>query len=297
MAVAKRRQKLLVVGAGPAGLEAALSLGRRGHEVMLAEASRELGGRLLWETRLPGLSEWMRVRDWRVHQISKLANIEVFRESPMLADDVIDTGIAHVVVAAGSRWRKSGLGRSHKRAIASFDDVRTLAPEEVMAGASVEGPVVVFDDDHYYVASALCEHLAARGAAVTYVTSAGKVSAWSDHTAEQARTHARLIEMGVTIIVSSTVAGLEPSAARLACVFSGRTQEIACEAFVPVTSRQPDGELWLALQGRGLATLSRIGDGKAPGLIAQAVYDGHRLAREFGEDAVSIRRERVITGS
>ena len=63
-----RREKALVVGAGPAGLEAALSLGRRGLEVTLAERAPKLGGRLLHESALPGLATWIRVRDWRQHK-------------------------------------------------------------------------------------------------------------------------------------------------------------------------------------------------------------------------------------
>ena len=151
ISLAEKRESVLVIGAGPAGLEAAMSLGKRGHEVKLAEASSVLGGRLNWETKLPGLNEWGRVRDWRVHQLSKLSNVEIFRESRMSAEDVIDTGIANVAVAAGSRWRKDGRGRSFRSAIASYADARTLSPEDVMAGAAVTGHAVVFDDDHYYV--------------------------------------------------------------------------------------------------------------------------------------------------
>ena len=56
---------VLVVGGGPAGLECAMTLGKRGYRVMLAEARRELGGRVALESRLPGLSSWGRVRDYR----------------------------------------------------------------------------------------------------------------------------------------------------------------------------------------------------------------------------------------
>ena len=57
--------RVLVVGAGPAGLEAAMMLGRRGYEVVLAEAGDELGGRVAREARLPGLAAWIRVLDYR----------------------------------------------------------------------------------------------------------------------------------------------------------------------------------------------------------------------------------------
>lgn len=81
----KSRERTLVVGAGPAGLEAARGIGEQGHKVMLAEAGRELGGRVSLESRLPGLAECARVRDWCLGQIDKLSNVEIFRESEMMA--------------------------------------------------------------------------------------------------------------------------------------------------------------------------------------------------------------------
>src|SRR5262249_60868955 len=64
--------RALVVGAGPAGLECARALGQRGYPVALAEAGRELGGRVARECRLPHVSAWGRVRDYRVQQLAKL---------------------------------------------------------------------------------------------------------------------------------------------------------------------------------------------------------------------------------
>jgi dimethylamine/trimethylamine dehydrogenase len=294
IAVAQVRHQVLVVGAGPAGLEAGLMLAKRGHEVKIAEAGHSPGGRLQWESKLPGLAEWARVRDWRLHQISKLSNVEIFRESRLTPEDVMDLGLPHVVVATGSRWRKDGRGRSIRSAIASYADPRTLSPEQVMAGAPPRGPLVVFDDDHYYVAAALAEHAARLGEAVTYVTSAGRVADWSDYTAEQARTHARLLELGVTVIVNTLVAGLRPGTAILRCVYSGAEREIAAESFLPVTSREGDDGLYHALKGRGLSTLSLIGDARAPGLIVHAVHAGHKHAREFGEGGTAAKRERAL---
>ncbi len=295
IAIATAREKVLVVGAGPAGLEAALSLARRGHEVTLAEASRELGGRLLWETKLPGLSEWMRVRDWRAHQISKLSNVEIFRESRMSAGDVLDAGMAHVVIATGSRWRTDGRGRSFRAPVYDWASPVLVAPEQVIGGAALSGPVVIFDDDHYYVASALAEHVASTlRLPVTYVTSGGKVSEWSEYTAEQVRAHVRLLELGVTVMVNTAVSGFAAGRATLRCIYSGAERQIECASLIPVTSREPDDALWVALKGQRLQTLVRIGDAKAPGLVAQAVHDGHRFAREFGETEIVVRRERPL---
>ena len=90
IAPAPRPERVLIVGGGPAGLECARTLGERGHEVSLAEARRELGGRLLAESRLPGLATWIRVRDWRLGQIRKRNNVALYPESPMTAEDVLE---------------------------------------------------------------------------------------------------------------------------------------------------------------------------------------------------------------
>jgi dimethylamine/trimethylamine dehydrogenase len=296
VAVATHSEPVLIVGAGPAGLDAALTLGRRGVPVLLADANRDLGGRVTAESRLPGLAEWARVRDWRVHQISKLSNVTVFRESAMTADDIRATGSSHVVLATGAKWRRNGYGRTSPVPIPSYDDPRTLTPDDIMAGKRPAGPVLILDEEHYYMAAVIALLLAAEGLPVTYVTPEGTASSWAGHTAEQVRTQVALLSAGVKIITSQRVPALHPGEAELACVFTGATVRVPCGGFVPVTSRQPNDELWHILKDAGDLTVHRIGDCKAPGIIAQAVYDGHRFAQEFGlaESAVLPKRERVV---
>ena len=129
-----RRERVLVVGAGPAGLEAARTLGERGCEVMLAEATREVGGRVVRESRLPGLSTWMRVRDWRVGQIDRLSNVEVFRESRMTLDDVLEVGADHVFVATGAQWTVDGVGRARNLPFAVEAQSAVVSADAVLAG-------------------------------------------------------------------------------------------------------------------------------------------------------------------
>jgi dimethylamine/trimethylamine dehydrogenase len=297
-AVVGRKDPVLIVGAGPAGLEAALILGRRGLPVMLAE-SGEPGGRVTRESRLPGLAEWARVRDWRLHQIAQLPQVQLFPGSHMTAQDIIDTATPHVLIATGSHWRADGRGRSYPAGVPSFADPRTLTPDQVLNGARPRGPVVIFDDEGYHIAAGLADLLASEGLPVTYVTPAGVVAEWTVYTVEQGRLHARLIERGVTIVTSHKVAALGAGTARLACAYSGRQHDIPCEGFIPVTSREPDDALFLALQGCDLASLARIGDARAPGLIAHAVHDGHRAARAHlaPDTNLSPLRERVILPS
>ena len=110
-----REERILVVGAGPAGLEAARALGQRGYEVALAEASTEVGGRVRLEAALPGLSQWGRVRDYREYQIRQMNNVEIYPDNKLSADDILDFGADRVALATGAYWRRDGKGRAHHR--------------------------------------------------------------------------------------------------------------------------------------------------------------------------------------
>jgi dimethylamine/trimethylamine dehydrogenase len=289
---------VLIVGAGPAGLECARALGQRGYEVHLAEATAELGGRVSLESRLPGLSEWARVRDYRVGQIGKMPNVSVYRGSRMTAADIRESGFAHVVLATGAFWRRDGSGRSSFAAIAGADRPHVFTPDDVLAGCDIGGPVLVYDDDPYYMGGAVAEALRKRGQAVTLVTPAALVSEWTIGTQEQSYIQARLIESGVDIIVSHRLAGIVEGEARLACAFTGRPRTITVRSAVLVTQRMPDDALYHALlfDCAGLKSVTRIGDCLTPGTIAAAVHDGHRYARELDApppDEVPFKRERI----
>jgi len=286
---------VLIIGAGPAGLEAARALGARGYNVTLADKATELGGRMVAERRLPGLAEWGRVVDYRAYQISQMANVNVYLGSEMDADQVVEFGADHVALATGAHWRLDAKGRSNPSGIA-FGDMTLLVPEEIMAGAMPDGPVVIFDDDHYYLAGALAEKLRSAGADVTLVTPETAVSAWTANTLEQHRIQARLMQLGVKIEINSNIAAAQADAVTLECTYTGATRPLPCAALVPVTMRMPEDALYHALAETGLPNLTRIGDALAPSTIAAAVYAGHLYARELGApqtDDTPFRRELV----
>jgi dimethylamine/trimethylamine dehydrogenase len=293
IAPARTAARVLVVGAGPAGLEAARALGQRGYAVTLAEARKELGGRVTRESRLPGLAEWARVRDWRVGQINKLANIEVYRDSTLTAQDVFDFGAQHVVIATGCHWRRDGYGRSHGAAIPGCGgNPRAFTPDDLMDGRLPAGHVVVFDDDGFYSGSVAAEFLRGHGCEVILVTPDDLIAPWSQHTLGYRHIRKRMAELGITPLVSHDIAGYTGTELALEDVWSHQRCTVACDALVMVTARLPDDELYQALVQRepewadaGIRSVQCIGDAQAPGLIAHAVYAGHRYARELEETA------------
>src|SRR6266446_1030023 len=173
---------LLVVGGGPASLECARALGHRGYRVTLAETSAELGGRVARESRLPRVASWGRVRDYRLQQLNKLANVEIYLESEMTAAQILEFGADHVVLATGATWRRDAVARYHLQPIPTSADALVHTPDDLMAGTKPSGQVVIYDDDHYYMAGLLAELLVAQGCCVTLVTPASEVSNWTRNT-------------------------------------------------------------------------------------------------------------------
>jgi dimethylamine/trimethylamine dehydrogenase len=298
--------KVLVVGAGPAGLETAQALGKRGYGVVLVEESRQLGGRVAKEARLPGLASWIRVVDYREAQLRKLTNVEHYFESEMTADEVLSYDFDHVAVATGSTWRGDGVGRWHTRPMPVDPGMEILTPDDIMNGSRPRGQrVVLFDDDHYYLGGVLAELLDAEGFAVVLVTPAPNVSAWTINTLEQHRIQRRLLEIGVELKLSAAVVEAHADGATLIDAYTGREANIAADTLVLVTARLPNDRLVIDLEERrrqwasaGLSAVRAVGDAWAPGTIAAAVWDGRRYAEELDmvidPDATPFRRE--VTG-
>jgi dimethylamine/trimethylamine dehydrogenase len=285
-------KRVLVVGAGPAGLEAARALGQRGYEVSLAESSRELGGRVTLEARLPGLAEWARVRDWRIGQINKMPNVGVYRENHLTADDVLAFGAERVVLATGCVWRRDGYGRSNGLPIPGLDRKNVCTPDDVLRGALPEGPVLLFDDDAFYLGSALAELLQAAGRTVIYLTPDDVVASWTMNTQEYRHVQKRLRSLDVRIVTARNLVEFSGETAHVACVYTGEQEEIQCTSLLAITARLPQDELQQALLAReaewrdaGVEAVDAVGDCLAPGLIAHAVYEGHRYAQALDAPA------------
>ena len=283
---------VLIVGAGPAGLEAARAMGQRGYQITIADAAREPGGRVAHESRLPGLSAWARLRDWRLLQIDKMPNVELYLESDMTPESIAEVGAEHVLVATGATWRRDGTGNYHVWPISIAPAAVVLTPDDLLAGKRPKGKqIAIFDDDHYYIGGVLAELLRKEGFGVSLVTPSALVSTYTKWTLEQVRIQSRLLTIGVNILANTDVTSVAADHVGLACVFTGKASALECDAVVLVTARDPIDHLYHELVTKNSA-VSRAGDCHAPGTIAAAVYAGRRFAEEFGGDSnVIFRRE------
>ena len=295
-------QSILVVGAGPAGLEATRALAERGYQVTLAEASKQLGGRVALERLLPGLSAWGRVADYREYQLREKSNVEIYFDSQLTADDIFEFGFEHVCIATGAFWRRDGIGRQHVVEFPISDTIPVLTPDDIMQGKQPNGKVVIYDDDHYYMGGVLAEKLIKDGHAVTIITPSSLLSEWTVNTLEQFSIHKNLAELGVDIILNRGVVEVAKDHVVSNCAYTGNLTKVECDSVVLVTSKVENNALYQKVQQRkkewsdfGIKSVKIIGDANAPGPIAWATYAGHQYAREFDcediGDKLPFRRE------
>ena len=295
-------ENVLVIGAGPAGLEATRAVAERGYDVALAEAGTVLGGRVALERHLPGLSAWGRVADYREYQISQKPNVESYFDSELDATSILEFGFENVCIATGAKWRRDGVSRQHVVPFPTDAMMPVFTPDDLMGGASPMGHVVIYDDDHYYMGGVMAELLIQKGCSVTLVTPAAYVSEWTLNTLEQHEIHRRLANMGVQIELNRGVIEIAKDHAVTNCMFTDQTRPIACDGVLLVSSRLENNAVYNELKSReaewadaGIKSVKLIGDANAPGPIAWATYAGHRYARELDEadigDALPFRRE------
>jgi dimethylamine/trimethylamine dehydrogenase len=303
---------VLVVGAGPAGMECARVLGERGlRRVHLVDEAPELGGHLRWVVTLPGLGKWGRVTDYRKVQLDKLKNVEHVPGTRLSADDVLAYGAEYVVIATGSRWSGDGMQWPTHDLIpgADADLDHVLTPEQIVVeGKHVGERVVVYDTDGYFMAASIAELLARQGKAVTYVCPHDGFAPYMRFTLEEHRQHRLLTELGVEIVTQHILTGVTTENASAVHVWSGKERSIACDTTVLVTHRVSECAIYDELEGHqdwldqaGIKGLFLIGDAHTPSVIAQAVFSGHRLAREIDSpnpaEPLPFIRERRLVGA
>lgn len=292
---------VLIVGAGPSGLEAALVLARRGFEVTLADAREAMGGRLLFETSLPGLSSWGRVQDYRLNALQQMGNVSLYPGSELGADDVLAMEHPQVAIATGSRWTRHLYSRL-EIPVGTLEQPGVYTPDDLAAGVIPEGPVLVYDFDSYYLGGVLAEFLARQGCQVHYATPAGHASAWTIMTNEQPFVHEALARHGIGLSTMRLLTAFDGEQATLEGLFDRVETRRACRSILIVGHRQPQDDLYRALKARqaewadqAIAAVKVIGDARAPGAIVHAVYSGHEYGREVAGGEPKWLRDQQIT--
>lgn len=282
--------RVLIVGGGPAGLEAGLIAARRGYQVTIADSAPEFGGRLRFETALPGLSAWGRVRDYRLYALQQMGNVDLYSNSELGVEDILALGHQRVAIATGARWTRS-LYSSLEIPRGELNGPRVYTPDDLAAGVVPEGPVLVYDFDNYYLGGVIAESLASQGLSVSYATPAGHASAWTIMTNEQPFVHQALHKLEVGITTQALLRDFDGVEATLENIFTAAPTRLAVQSVVIVGLRLPFDELQHGLLQRrpewaeaGLNSVEVIGDALAAGALVHAVHSGHQWARQLDRD-------------
>jgi dimethylamine/trimethylamine dehydrogenase len=321
-----REKSVLVVGAGPAGMECAMVLGKRQMEaVHLVEADREIGGCVNWISLLGhsdgrpnlhrgaarGLGEWKRIVNYRQIQLDKLRNVEVHANSRLSAEDVFNYGAEIVVVATGCHFATDGLNAATHAPIEGADASLDwqMTPDEVALGNKQVGRrVLVLENEGYFMGASIAQKLAGEGHDVTLVTQAGEIAGYMEYTLEAPMLHRDLHRLGVDMHVYTMLERIEPGACHAYNIWDpDHKQTFEVDSVVLCTARLADDELYRELRGNkdrmeqeGIEAVYVIGDASAPRMIVDSIFDGHRLAREIDsphpEMPLPFIRERRLWG-
>ena len=281
---------VLVIGGGPAGLEATLSLARRGYSVAIADSEKELGGRINKEAKLPGMSSYKRVIDYRVSQINQLENVDVYLDNTMARDDVLELGFDHVVTATGSTWQPSIMDeKSAPILITKTDSIFT--PEDVLEGCELQSPVIIFDFDYYYMGGLIAEYIKGLGHEVTIITPFEKVSPWSFNSNEVSEIESRLLDKDIKVLTKHRINDIDESSIEIIHQVTNKKTDVDRGSLVLVGHRKQSDSLYTlltsdedALKASGIKSVQNIGDSNAPGAVVHATYAGHLYANTFDQE-------------
>jgi NADPH-dependent 2,4-dienoyl-CoA reductase/sulfur reductase-like enzyme len=267
---ASRPRRVVVVGGGAAGLEAARVAAERGHHVVLLERKAVLGGQVQLARRAPGRGEFGAVADQLIAAVGR-AGVEVRLGCEATVEGVLALEPEAVVVATGSDARVPVLADGEGRLVSA---------RAALEGALVGNPVVVYDTRGDMVGLTTADWLADRGYAVTVVTPHLYVGPLIEIMTWRIL-YQRLLDKKVQVVAQSEVVGLSEHGVVVRQVFSGAESTLVDAATVVAAcgGEATDG-LYRQLKqaARGLE-LHLVGDAAAPRQVEQAVYEGHLAGR------------------
>ena len=278
---APRPGRVVVVGGGPAGLEAARVAAKRGHDVVLFERTERIGGQLNLWAALPGREIFATTPEWYVRQLDKLG-VDVRFGSPADADTVLAEKPDAILVATGSTYVRTGETGHLKAPIPGWDQDFVYTPEQVIEERSrFGGRVVVFDEERITTGAGVAEMLAREGAEVVLL------SRWQEPLGNLdsqlvTSTMARLKRSGVQLMTRAFIREVRDRCVLVQDVDTDVASELEVEAVVMATGRRADLALGYELAGKAGQVFS-IGDSLSPRGLTAAIQDGHRFARVVGE--------------
>jgi thioredoxin reductase len=285
---AAKAKRVVVVGGGPAGLEAAVTAARRGHQVVLYERDAELGGQVKLITRSPRREEFKSVTSWRANQLAKL-EVEVHTSTAATVERVLADGADAVVIATGSLPRTETFGElapgtfsvsaPEGLGINGADQPHVLTPWDVLAGKADDcRHVVVFDDVGYYQSSDPLEYLAVRGVRLNAVSSLGAFA--TDMIYNDRPKFVELMHHSdVTFHPGCRVTQVNGPVVAVYDSNTGKRYTIGeVDAVVLSMGQVPVNALYYELKDQ-VAEIYRVGDCVTPRRVEHAHFEGHKVGR------------------
>lgn len=272
--------EILVVGGGPAGLEAARVAAERGHRVRLVEKQGELGGQFGLAAGQPERGEIRALLTWYERQLEKhQVKLELRRE--ITAEEILASGADAVVLASGSRPDRSGFQRvfAHRDMLPGATQENVCTVHDVLDGSVIPGTnVLLLDDiDGWWPASGTALHLAQQRHRVTVATASEKAAGKLDLSMTGDTTRARFMKTGVEVLLATALETWEGTTATLVNLYTGDREERAFDSLVLACTNRPDTALADSLAGAPMP-VHVLGDAMAPRTAHMAIYEARKTA-------------------